>query len=336
MSKRSVRRIALIVLGFSVLVYLNNSSWTARPRAVRPWLLAHRGLAQTFHTEGLTNETCTARRIDPPEHPYLENTIPSMAAAFAAGADVVELDIQPTRDGWWAVFHDWTLDCRTDGQGVTREHTLAELKALDIGYGYTADNGKTYPFRGKGIGLLPTLPEVLARFPERAFLIHIKSNDPAEGRLLARYLKTLPPPRRARLAVYGGDQPIAALQRGLPELRVMSRASLIRSLLSYMALGWTGYVPAACRDTEIHLPVKFAHWLWGWPNRFLERMAAANTRVIVVAGSGEFSEGFDTPESLKQLPPDYWGGIWTNRIDCIAPLFRTGKRGMAGGRSASR
>ena len=26
--------------------------------------------------------------------------------------------------------------------------TLAELKTLDIGYGYTADGGKTYPFKG--------------------------------------------------------------------------------------------------------------------------------------------------------------------------------------------
>jgi len=54
-----------------------------------------------------------------------------MQAAFAAGADIVEFDIHPTTDGHFAVFHDWTLDWRTDGRGVTRERTLAELKALD-------------------------------------------------------------------------------------------------------------------------------------------------------------------------------------------------------------
>ena len=37
-----------------------------------------------------------------------------MRAAFAAGADIVELDIHPTTDGQFAVFHDWTLDCRTE------------------------------------------------------------------------------------------------------------------------------------------------------------------------------------------------------------------------------
>ncbi|WP_429786061.1 glycerophosphodiester phosphodiesterase family protein [Brevibacillus centrosporus] len=106
-----------------------------------PFLLAHRGMAQTFHMEGITNDTCTAERIYPPEHPYLENTIASMQAAFDRGADVVELDIQPTKDGQFAVFHNWTLGCRTNGEGVTRDFSLAHLQKLDIGYNYTAVKG---------------------------------------------------------------------------------------------------------------------------------------------------------------------------------------------------
>jgi hypothetical protein len=42
-------------------------------------LLAHRGLAQTFSFRGSTCSANTARRIYKPEHPCLENTIPSMA-----------------------------------------------------------------------------------------------------------------------------------------------------------------------------------------------------------------------------------------------------------------
>ena len=116
-------------------------------------LLAHRGLAQTFTREDLERDTCTATRINPPEHAFIENTLPSMEAAFAAGADVVEFDVHPTTDGQFAVFHDWTLDCRTEGNGKTRDHAMADLKRLDVGYGYTADGGKTFPLRGKGVGL---------------------------------------------------------------------------------------------------------------------------------------------------------------------------------------
>ena len=142
--KRKIVWFFLILFAF---VYLNNSPIFLRQQEGDPLLLAHRGLGQTFPMEGITGETNTAALIYPPEHPYLENTIPSMEAAFQAGADIVELDIQPTTDGQFAVFHDWILDYRTNGKGVTREHTLAELKALDIGYGYTADQGKTHPFR---------------------------------------------------------------------------------------------------------------------------------------------------------------------------------------------
>ncbi|WP_157209922.1 glycerophosphodiester phosphodiesterase family protein [Marinimicrobium agarilyticum] len=40
-----------------------------------------------------------------------------MRAAFAAGAGVVELDVHPATDGYFAVMHDWMLDCRTEGMG---------------------------------------------------------------------------------------------------------------------------------------------------------------------------------------------------------------------------
>lgn len=316
---RGIMGFLLLLLAF---VYLNNSSFFSKPTGGKPMLLAHRGLAQTFAMQGISGATNTARRIDKPEHPYLENTIPSMEAAFRDGADLVELDIHPTKDGQFAVFHDWNLDYRTNGQGVTRDHAMAELKTLDVGYGYSADNGKTFPFRGKGIGLMPSLNEVLHHFPDRALLIHVKSDDPGEGALLARYLKTLPENRLSRLTVYGGDQPIAALQRELPNLRVMSKATARKALLSYLAVGWTGYMPAAMKNAFFCLPLKYTRFLWGWPHRFIQRIKAAHSDFFVVRGDGEWSEGFDTAASLRQLPPNYQGGIWTNRIDRIGPLFK--------------
>lgn len=308
----------LILFAF---IYFNNTSIFLGRQEGKPLLLAHRGLGQTFPMEGITGETNTAARIYPPEHPYLENTIPSMEAAFQAGADIVELDVQPTKDGQFDVFHDWILDYRTNGKGVTREHTLAELKALDIGYGYTADQGKTHPFRGKGIGMMPSLDEVLDHFPDRTLLIHVKSNDPQEGELLARYLKKLPQERLARLIVYGGHRPIAVLKGNLPRLRVMSKATMKKAFIPYLALGWTGYIPAAMKNSFFYLPQKYARFLWGWPHRFIRRINNANSIFVLVAGEGVWSEGFDTAEDLKKLPANYWGGIWTNRIDRIGPLF---------------
>jgi glycerophosphoryl diester phosphodiesterase len=287
-------------------------------------LLAHRGLAQTYHRQDLDNDTCTATRIYPPEHPYLENTVASMQAAFRAGADIVEFDIHPTADGAFAVFHDWTVDCRTNGTGVTRSHTLATLKALDIGHGYTSDGGQTFPFRGTGIGLMPTLDEVLSAFPDKRFLIHVKSNDATEGRQLAAKLATLPTSRLADLIVYGGDAPVASFAARLPAVRSMSRASLKTCLLSYFAIGWTGYLPSACRRSMVLIPINYAPWLWGWPDRFLQRMRNSDTDVYVLGPreGEEFSRGIDSDEEFRRLPAGYSGGIWTNRIDRIAPMTR--------------
>src|SRR3982074_2253667 len=93
--RRIVLRGLVVIVVVASAIWINNTSlWTAPP--ARPTLLAHRGLAQTYGSAGLTATTCTAARIRPREHPYLENTLASMNAAFAAGADIVELDIHPT------------------------------------------------------------------------------------------------------------------------------------------------------------------------------------------------------------------------------------------------
>ncbi|MFC4564420.1 glycerophosphodiester phosphodiesterase family protein [Nocardiopsis mangrovi] len=310
------------VLCTAAFMWVNNTDVLAYHSAGERGVLAHRGLGQTFGHEGVGNDTCTAERIHEPEHDFLENTVRGMRAAFDAGADQVEFDVHMTADDRFAVFHDWELDCRTDLSGTTRDFTLAELKRADIGYGYTADGGGTYPFRGAGVGLMPSLDEVLAEFPEGDLLLHIKSDDPAEGGLLADRLSALPAERLAGLTVYGGDAPIAALRERLPELRVMSKDMMMDCLLAYEAVGWTGHVPSSCSGMQLHIPEGYGPWLWGWPARFTQRMAAADTRVVVVAGSGGFSEGFDDIGSLERVPDGFTGLVWTNRADETAAAIR--------------
>src|SRR5215216_3855668 len=231
---KKLKYAAAAITVFAAAIYTNNTNHFAAHREGKPVLLAHRGIAQRFDERELKNDTCTAARMLPPSHEYLENTISSMRAGLAAGADIVELDVHPTTDGEFAVFHDWTLDCRTDGQGVTREHSMAYLKKLDIGHGYTADGGKTFPFRGKGIGLMPTLTEVLAAFPQARLLINVKSRDPSEGEKLAAVLNELAADRRAQIMVYGGDEPIEVMRTRMPHVRTISRAAIKSCLLGYI------------------------------------------------------------------------------------------------------
>jgi len=312
-----------IVLAVPVVIaaalWIGNTSLFASFPEDKPLrIIAHRGQHQLFDTTDVQNDTCTASLMLPPTHPFLENTIAGMKAAFDHGADVVELDVHLTPDKQFAVLHDWTLDCRTNGKGVTEQTPMAVLKTLDIGYGYTADGGQTFPFRGKGVGLIPTLPEVFAALPNGRFLVNFKSRRAEEGEALAALLNAQPVSREATFAVYGGNEPTEksmALVAGLPGYSSRTAKSC---LVNYLALGWSGYVPETCRNALVPVPVNFAFLLWGWPERFYGRMQAAGSDVVLLgpfeAGDAG-SSGIDDRETWDMVPDGFPGLVWTNVIE---------------------
>ncbi len=319
------RRILIGLVVIIAAIYFWNASWLAPAPAGTFQLIAHRGMHQNFDLAGVQNDTCTATRIREPIVPEIENTIPAMQGAFAAGADIVELDVHPTTDGRFAVFHDWTLDCRTEGTGETRSHDLAYLKTLDVGYGYTADGGKTFPLRGTGVGMLPALEDVMGAMPDKRFIINFKSNEAREGDMLGDFVAAHPDWKAAVWGAYGGEAPTLEAKSKLPDLSIWTRKGLTGCLLQYEGYGWTGIVPPPCRDSIIMVPINFAPWLWGWPNRFLQRMADAHTQIILIgpysAGDAGTS-GIDTPETAAQIPAGFGGYVWTNEIATVAPLLQ--------------
>lgn len=317
-----------ILLGLAAAIggiFLFNAPFWGRPSGSLT-VMSHRGVHHDYSREGLERDDCTATRIFPPTHDYLENTLRSMQAAFAAGADAVEIDVHPTTDGDFAVFHDWTIDCRTEGQGVTREQSMAYLRALDVGYGYTADGGRTFPFRGKGVGLMPNLREVLLAFPERRFLINFKSRDASEGDAMMAYLRATPGADVERLSFYGAD-PARRVRALLPNARVVTRKSMVRCGRDYLLLGWTGATPATCNRTIVFVPANIGWLLWGWPDLFLARMQGVGTEVIVVAplkpGEAPGVGGIDDAATFARVPRGWRGGVATDAIEVVGPLART-------------
>jgi glycerophosphoryl diester phosphodiesterase len=72
-------------------------------------------------------------RGNPAEHP--ENTLASFRSAIDIGVDIIECDVHMSSDGELIVIHDHTLDRTTDGTGMVRDHTYAELRKLKAGRG---------------------------------------------------------------------------------------------------------------------------------------------------------------------------------------------------------
>ena len=320
---RKIKYTAAAIAVLAAGIYINNTNLLAAHREGKPVLLAHRGIAQRFDERDLKNDTCTAARMLPPAHQYLENTIRSMRAGFAAGADIVEIDVHPTTDGEFAVFHDWTLDCRTDGQGVTREHAMADLKLLDIGHGYTADSGKTFPFRGKGIGQMPTLSEVLAAFPDQRLLINVKSRDRSEGEKLAAVLNELPAERRRRSwSMAATSRSNRAPARGRHQDDFAWRNQELPARLHRLRLERRGAESLPERDgdaagqrrsVDVGLAGPFPQPHGGGQQRGLRARSLPWRRVL---------DRHRYAGAFARLPPNYSGGIWTNEIEAIVPLTR--------------
>lgn len=107
---------------------------------------------------------------------YPENTLEAFCSAVDMGIDVVETDVHLSKDGVLVIWHDPTLERNTNGKGTVESHTLEELKALDAGYTFTKDGGKTYPFRAKGVRMC-TLEEALTECPKQRFNVDLKSKN---------------------------------------------------------------------------------------------------------------------------------------------------------------
>jgi glycerophosphoryl diester phosphodiesterase len=101
------------------------------------------------------------------------DTMYAFEQAVNIGVDVLEMDAHITKDGRIVLMHDEEVDRTTDGTGLIEDLTLEEIKRLDAAYGWSNDEGVTFPFRGQGIQV-PALDELFEAFPQMRYVIEIK------------------------------------------------------------------------------------------------------------------------------------------------------------------
>ena len=95
-----------------------------------------------------------------------ENSLPAYGAAVALGAQEIEFDLWPTKDGEIVSCHDDTLDRVSNGTGKIYEHTYEELLKLDFGVKFSEK------FKGLKIVLFE---EILKKFGRKTIMnVHVK------------------------------------------------------------------------------------------------------------------------------------------------------------------
>lgn len=238
-----------------------------------------------------------------------ENTLYAFERAVALGVHVLELDIHATADGTLVVMHDDRVDRLTDGSGEIRSKTLAELKKLDAGFGWTQDGGKTYPYRGQGI-TIPTLEEVFSAFPGLRINIDIKQQvlsivEPF-ARLLEEHHKLdevmVGSFHESELSHFRRRCPAVATAAGVMEVRLFYLLNLLHLEAAFLPRADAFQIPERYGDRQIINP------------RFIRAAHAHNMEVHVWT--------VDEVEDMRRLLD--WGvdGIMSDYPDRLIDLLR--------------
>ena len=164
-----------------------------------------------------------------------ESTRAAILAAARAGASMVELDVQMTRDGRLVVFHDEDVRRTTDGRGRVRAMSYARLVRLDAGAWF-------HPrFAGERILLVSQV----FRLVPTTMWINLELKRTRARRLLIRRLRRLLRRRDARRLLVSSFDP--ALLRLLAPARLplalICRRDPERSLRQAVRLGCAAWHP---------------------------------------------------------------------------------------------
>jgi glycerophosphoryl diester phosphodiesterase len=115
---------------------------------------------------------------------YPENTLVAYRRAIEMGVEMIECDVNVTRDGQLVMIHDSTLDRTTDGHGRVSSATWDELQRLDAGAKFKPE------FAG---ARLPSTDETLRFFKEAGIFscFEVKGADVEEAKRIALLLLEL-------------------------------------------------------------------------------------------------------------------------------------------------
>lgn len=228
-----------------------------------------------------------------------ENTIAAFDLGMAAGADGLELDVQLSRDGHVVVCHDPTLDRTTDAIGALADRTAAELAKVNASVRYGID--LEIPWTGAPAGL-PTLDEVLARYPRASLIIEMKGERPALGPAVVEAVRRAGAGARVCLGSFSSPV-LAAARRAGPDLATSaSREEALRALQR----SWLWLSPGRVAYTAFQVPERAGRLRVVSP-RFLRSVHRAGCAVHVWTVNEE--------DDMRRLFA--WGvdGIITDRPD---------------------
>ncbi len=186
-------------------------------RGSRPLALAHRGFSPAGD----------------------ENSLAAFGRAVELGFGYLEIDVRTSSDGVVMVFHDQTLERVTDGTGRLTDHTRTELAGIHL----------------RGGGQIPTLEEVLLRWPGLRLNIDVK--DDSSVAPVAELVERLQVHDRVLIASFSDRRRLSVLKR-LTRRTASSAGIGVNALVTLLGpLGLTRAISRAARIDAVQVPVRY-------------------------------------------------------------------------------
>lgn len=241
------------------------------------------------------------------------NTLYAFERALDLGVDVLEMDVHASQDGVIVLSHDETVERLTDGTGLIKEMTLAEIKELDAAYDWTPDDvppaDGVYPYRGQGI-TIPTLEEVFAAFPTTTRMnIELKQQEPSIVAPFCNLLRQYGKEDEVLVASFHPDV-MVAFRRECPEV---ATSATEREILPFYILNQV-LLSAVYRPSAHAFQVpEYSAGRHVVTERFVQGAHAHNVQVHVWT--------VDEPEVMARLVALGVDGIITDRPDRLLELL---------------
>lgn len=124
---KDMKRVSMLV---AVILLLSVSSININAQCPNAQTTRAAEIAARFHDPRADEVIVVCHRGDWRNYP--ENSIPAIESVIRMGADMVEIDLQLTKDSVLVLSHDKTIDRCTTGKGAISDYTLEELKKFRL------------------------------------------------------------------------------------------------------------------------------------------------------------------------------------------------------------
>jgi glycerophosphoryl diester phosphodiesterase len=239
------------------------------------------------------------------------NTMYAFENAVDLGVDVLEMDAHITKDGHIVLMHDEEVNRTTDGIGLVEDMTLDALKQLDGAYKWSNDEGKTFPYRRKGIQV-PTLEEVFLKFSQMRYVIEIKLTKIPIAKPLCDLLRKHEMQDKVMIASFH-DQAMQNFRETCPEVATSASRTEVRNFVILGKAFLSGFVAPQYQSIQPPYDPKESMNIPIMTKRFIQEAHAKNIKVEPWT--------VDDPKLMKQYIE--WGvdGIMTDRPDLMIEVL---------------